>query len=260
VLAEIHNKISQTGSNLSDRLEDKLTGDFFGTIRYLPFEKGLKHVFSTVELTQIDVKRKWMDFIENQTGYEGEIKFWPRQEEGEIDLLITYKEALIGIEVKYLSGISSEDQDNEVQLDYTESLNQLSIYSRMLEKLSNGRTAYLLFLAPYEMMNVVKKDIENRFIISPSVQLGFMCWQDILDSLKGLDLDLLETGQQMIISDLQDLLSKKGLIRFKGFSGELLHQPVMNSAYIFQGDNTNKNTWNWSNTIIKENDYYVYNN
>ena len=29
MLAEIHNKISQSGSNLSERLEDKLTGDFF---------------------------------------------------------------------------------------------------------------------------------------------------------------------------------------------------------------------------------------
>jgi|GEM_PF-4181867 len=34
MLAEIHNKISGTGSNLSDRLEDQLTGDFFGTLRY----------------------------------------------------------------------------------------------------------------------------------------------------------------------------------------------------------------------------------
>jgi len=48
VLAEIKGKISQTGSNLSDRLEDKLTGDFFGTIRYLPFEIGLGPVLSKV--------------------------------------------------------------------------------------------------------------------------------------------------------------------------------------------------------------------
>lgn len=28
MIAKIYNKISQTGSNLSDRLEDKLIGDF----------------------------------------------------------------------------------------------------------------------------------------------------------------------------------------------------------------------------------------
>lgn len=48
VIAELHNKISQNGSNLSDRLEDQLTGDFFGSIRYLPFEIGLKPVLVNV--------------------------------------------------------------------------------------------------------------------------------------------------------------------------------------------------------------------
>jgi hypothetical protein len=48
LLAEIHNKIAANGSNLTDRLEDKLTGDFFGTLRYLPFEIGMKSVLSSV--------------------------------------------------------------------------------------------------------------------------------------------------------------------------------------------------------------------
>lgn len=42
MIAEIHSKISSSGSNLSDRLEDQLTGDFFGAIGYLPFQVGLK--------------------------------------------------------------------------------------------------------------------------------------------------------------------------------------------------------------------------
>ncbi|MFU1797790.1 hypothetical protein ACM1RC_28260 [Paenibacillus azoreducens] len=33
MIAEIHSKISSSGSNLSNRLEDQLTGDFFGDIR-----------------------------------------------------------------------------------------------------------------------------------------------------------------------------------------------------------------------------------
>lgn len=33
MIVEIHNKVSQTVSNLFNRLEDNLTSDFFGTIR-----------------------------------------------------------------------------------------------------------------------------------------------------------------------------------------------------------------------------------
>jgi Nuclease-related domain len=260
LLAEIHNKISQAGSNLSDRLEDKLTGDFFGTIRYLPFELGLKHVFVTVEFSQDQIKKNWLKFIEEQKGYIVQWEFWHHGEEGEIDLLISNDKAVIGIEVKYLSGISSEDQDDGIQ-DYTESLNQLARYSRMMEKLSNGREAYLLFLAPYEMMNTVKKNIDNRSIISPSVKLGFMCWQDILESLKSLNLDGLEIGQQLILNDLQALLTKKGFIRFNGFSSKIFNQPITRTAYSFNHeDSISEGTWAWPGKIIEEDVFYVYNN
>jgi hypothetical protein len=46
LLAEIHGKISSEGSNLSERLEDQLTANVFGTLRYLPFHKGIKPIFS----------------------------------------------------------------------------------------------------------------------------------------------------------------------------------------------------------------------
>ena len=34
MVEEFYGKISRSGSNLSDSLEDKLTGDFFGTLRW----------------------------------------------------------------------------------------------------------------------------------------------------------------------------------------------------------------------------------
>lgn len=110
-MAEIHNKISQTGNNLSDPLEDKLTVDFFGTIRYLPFILGLKHVFTSAEFIKNYINKNWLEFIEEQKGYVAQIDFWHREEEGEIDILITINQAIIGVKVKYLSGVSSEDQD-----------------------------------------------------------------------------------------------------------------------------------------------------
>lgn len=41
MVEEFYGKISRSGSNLSDSLEDKLTGDFFGTLRYMDFCDGL---------------------------------------------------------------------------------------------------------------------------------------------------------------------------------------------------------------------------
>lgn len=46
MLAEIEGKISRKGSNLSERLEDNLTGNVFGTLRYIPFSKGLGEVLA----------------------------------------------------------------------------------------------------------------------------------------------------------------------------------------------------------------------
>ncbi|WP_179863669.1 hypothetical protein [Bacillus toyonensis] len=46
MIAEIHGKISSDSSNLSERLEDKLTGDIFGSLRYLPYLKGLYQLLS----------------------------------------------------------------------------------------------------------------------------------------------------------------------------------------------------------------------
>lgn len=53
MIAEIHGKISATGSNLSDRLEDKLTGDIFGSLRYLPFELGIGPILSAAQIPEL---------------------------------------------------------------------------------------------------------------------------------------------------------------------------------------------------------------
>lgn len=46
MVEEFYGKISRSGSNLSDKLEDKLTGDFFGTLRYMDFCDGLQPYYA----------------------------------------------------------------------------------------------------------------------------------------------------------------------------------------------------------------------
>ena len=67
MIAEIHNKISSSGSNLSNRLEDKLTGDVFGAFQYLPINIGILPVvnqcYSDNKIKIIDRKSKLLLII-----------------------------------------------------------------------------------------------------------------------------------------------------------------------------------------------------
>ena len=50
MIVEIKGKISSIGSNLSDKSEDKLTRDLFGTLRYISFNKVSKSILSKTKL------------------------------------------------------------------------------------------------------------------------------------------------------------------------------------------------------------------
>ena len=44
MIAEIKGKVNRQNTNLTELREDELTGNFFGSMRYIPFNKGLKQV------------------------------------------------------------------------------------------------------------------------------------------------------------------------------------------------------------------------
>lgn len=49
MIAHIRGKLVKDGENLHDRLEDNLTGNAFGALRYLPAELGWSRVFESVD-------------------------------------------------------------------------------------------------------------------------------------------------------------------------------------------------------------------
>lgn len=257
MLAEIHNKISRSGSNLSDRLEDQLTGDFFGAIRYLPMEIGVCSALSKVHFISDSAALTWEDSFENTTGYNYEFEFWRRHTEGEIDLILNLPDSVIGIEVKYRSGLSSDDEDLEETVDPEDSRHQLIRYSRMLDDIGGTKSKYLVFLAPFQMMNSVRKSIVDRFLNTSSVHLGFLSWEDVLESLESIDLEALEQGQQRIIRDLLDLLIKKEFSRFSGFSKDTI-LPITNEVYLF--NSSSHRSISWPTKVVNQEDAYVFTN
>ncbi|WP_206109520.1 hypothetical protein [Paenibacillus apii] len=256
MIAEIHNKISSTGSNLSDRLEDQLTGDFFGAMRYLPFQYGLRLVLQVVRFPdQASAATGWDDFLNTAKDYKCESRFWYRHAEGEIDLILDHPEAVVGIEVKYGSGLSSEDEESDVIITPKESKQQLARYSRLLEDYRQGRPAYLVFLAPFSILTQVESSMEGRSLIAGDVKLGFLAWQHVLEALQVNDTTGLEKGQRIILEDIKQLLSGKGFVRFKGFRPGGGSVPLTDEAYIFG----TKLKLQWPLCQIKEDDYYVFN-
>ena len=218
MIAEIKGKISNTGSNLNDRLEDNLTGNVFGTLRYISFEKGLKKIL----IESISPKNsKAIDIIKNINveGWDSNISFWPYDKEGELDVLLEFDSCIIGIEVKYLSGISSDDGiTNEIILsknEEKESIQQLARESRIISKKAVNREKILIFIADQQCCIDVYKDVCKRNIIKDDVNLVYISWQKILDTLQHLKME--NEYEKLMVSDLISLLTKKGFEQFKDF-------------------------------------------
>ncbi|MBT2686019.1 hypothetical protein [Bacillus sp. ISL-37] len=217
MIAEIGGKISRRGSNLSERLEDDLTGNVFGALRYIPFSKGLGEVLAN----SIFPRKLKADFWEIDIDFWANmIEFWPYDREGEVDVLINFPSTMIGVEVKYLSGLSSDDDvvnggsDQEIQV----SINQLARESRILARKGQGKQKLLLFIADRKACKDTYRNIVERGIIEQGVDFGYVSWQDILKELK--QLVITDVYQQVIVQDLIDLLTRKGFEDFTSMAVE----------------------------------------
>ena len=209
MVEEFYGKISRSGSNLSDSLEDKLTGDFFGTLRYMDFCDGLQPILCGAlrksEKQQAESQAA-IQLIENvnctNIKDEEHIKFWPKHDRGELDVLLEFDNCYIGIEVKFKSGLSSDDQ--------------LIREANILCDLPKDKKKILLFIAKHESCISVYRKYKD--IISKDVHFVFASWEDILQSLK----DILNGGkgskytfgQKLMISDLVRLLTRKDFDTF----------------------------------------------
>lgn len=102
MIAEIYHKVFSN-------LEDELTGNFFGTMRYIPFQRGLKQIYMGYIHSLDEGVRGLIDSIQTN---DLDIEFWKRSElgYGEIDGYMELDGVGIGIEVKYHSDLSGENQ------------------------------------------------------------------------------------------------------------------------------------------------------
>lgn len=253
MLAEIRGKVSRTGSNLSERLEDNLTGNVFGALRYIPFSEGIGKILAKT-VNCLDIK-SCINQITTQY-WANAIEFWPYDPEGELDALLTFEDTIIGIEVKFLSGLSSVDEADYIPTE--ESKNQLGRESRIISRKGGRKNKILLFVADRHMCKTVYQDIKDskHDIIEKDVMLGYVSWQDFLHELK--QLNGLDPFQQIIIKDLIDLLTRKGFEDFIDMNMNSI--PFVNLNTYFNFDVSHQVEIDFTtNQSIHEELYYEFN-
>ena len=198
MIAEIYHKFSTD-------LEDVLTGDFFGAMRYMPFNRGLNQIFKNYVVSE---DPQVTHILSNAADDDFNFEFWKRSENGlvEIDGFIPLTSVGIGIEVKYRSGLSGGDQ--------------LEKEAQVLDEWCNGKELLILIGEAEEAKAIYIENKDKR--VFRDVHLAYLSWQDIL---LGLDQVLISSSyEKKMIEDLKTLLREKGFVSFEGFS---IDQPVV---------------------------------
>ena len=199
MIAEIYHKFSTD-------LEDVLTGDFFGAMRYMPFNRGLNQIFKNYAVSE---DPQVTHILSNAADDDFNFEFWKRSENGlvEIDGFIPLTYVGIGIEVKYRSGLSGGDQ--------------LEKEAQVLDEWCNGKEKLLILIGAAEEAKAIYIENKDKRVFR-DVHLAYLSWQDLL---LGLDQVLISSSyEKKMIEDLKTLLREKGFVSFEGFS---IDQPVV---------------------------------
>ena len=246
-IAELHGKLSPdrtTGAN--ERMEDLLTSDVFGTMKYIGWQHGFLDWFLRATPAPINPSPPP---IENYL-LQGEIKclkysFWPRlknNREPDLALLFCFETGnilLILVEAKYLSGTSDWESDEEVnplgltgnqiadQVQGIKAMGERDIFKwfEASEAIQNFNidariNKIHLFLTIHTILPKYDYEYATKHISdSWPIDSYWLSWTSLAECVKG-HLDQKNNGAKALLKDMYDLLKRKGLIPFKGFSRE----------------------------------------
>ncbi len=241
IMAEVHGKISSTGSNINDRMEDLLTSNVFQLLRYLPIQFGILPVLSSAKNSYDEEQRRTFGIPAgvNNVSYH----FWKRFNNWEPDVFIELKQdqkviANIMIEAKYLSGKSGsavyEEEDGvEVYVAHSDQLEKLW---SALKTYSAGTPHYLFYLTMDWVMPIqsLNESIKATSDDNCRDNIYWLNWQSIHTRLNNILVDSCTVTSEtdlIVIKDIINLLDRKGLKEFSGISIPLV--PVLKSFNYF---------------------------
>jgi len=228
IIAEIHGKVSSSGSNINDRMEDLLTSNVFQLLRYLPIELGILPVLSSAENSHDEEQRRTFliaNGVNNVSYY-----FWRRFNNWEPDVFIELKQdenilANIMVEAKYLSGKSGSavyEEEDGAEL-YVAHSDQLEKLWSALKDHSKCTPYYLFYLTMDWVMPIPSIDESIKAIADDNCRdsIYWLNWQSIHTTINEIvqkGKGSLSRAEELILTDILELLNKKGLKEFSGIN------------------------------------------
>lgn len=226
-IAEIRGKIADSGTNLSERMEDLLTSDVFGCLRYIPAERVLLPFLET-----------GLSFHGSTFRMDDEVAkvhsaFWPWLTPPgcipcEPDVVFGFETDrrqvhIVMIEAKYYSELSSEEDQRPEPND------QLA---RELDNL-NSTTAFMLKWNP-------NLEVASRSLVYVTQDMG-MPRDDIANSLaeyerkRGSGGDIYWTSWRLLAPILETELAAEADPTYRAVIGDLLKLMLRKGLTMFRG-------------------------
>jgi hypothetical protein len=227
-IAELHGKLSpKRAGGFYERMEDLLTSDVFGTMKYTGWEAGFLNWLRSAKEPMDNFKTADLVLPSDDEISWAEYRFWPTVKSGrEPDLLIALhqksgKVTLIIVEAKYLSGPSNIEMEGEFTvagLTGDQIADQINDFPDILSENSREVIAARIHIyltahhsCPMEIFGDSKKNIRRN-----DVSYFWLNWQALPGFLES-ELPRLEDRSKLLVQDLVDLLKRKDLVPFRGF-------------------------------------------
>ena len=226
-IAEIYGKISGAGSNLSERMEDLLTSDIFGCMRYLPVDKALLPFLYTARSFQ------GKSFNIQDRILKTHYSFWPWLRSHDCipcqpDVLIGleiegYYVHLILVEAKYYSGLSSDEDERPEPND------------QLARELDNLHGVSCASLGWASQLNIASRTL---LFITQDMGMPPALLAQSLDEYKRKrkrDSDIFWTSWRFLPSILERAIEKERVTEHIAVLGDMLSLVLRKGLIMFQG-------------------------
>lgn len=226
-MAELHGKISSSGTNLNDRLEDQLTSDVFGRMRYLKDDWLLLRMLQRA--LRVDTGTDGLvpyiaQLVQGAKPIPPVLDFWPRLTDCEPDVLASWHlhgcRVVLMFEVKFLSGKSGEGFVNEdpdvgaVPAVSDQLGREYQDLCSLLQAVDKGALIYLTAHTsiPRQSLEESLKTVSTK----PDVGLYWLSWSGVYRLLRQLSPE--DRHQSLVVGDIIALLERKGLSGIRPWS------------------------------------------
>jgi len=226
-IAELRGKISESGTNLSERMEDLLTADTFGCMRYVPPEMALLPFLSTAQSFH------GSEFTVPEDIVAVHYSFWPYLRTREVtacepDVMIGIETEgrrihLLLVESKYYSGLSSEEDDRPVpndqlarELDNLDAVSPVQLGWPPHLQVSSRRIVFVTQDMGMPRHLLAQSLSEYRRKRGREGDIFWASWRYLPGILERSRQEECQPEQGAVLEDMLKLLLRKGLVMFRG--------------------------------------------